>query len=59
LGVRTLTITEEASELLAREKKGKESFSEVIKRQAREHGELPASKSMAMRDVVVLCRKAW
>ena len=40
LGVKTLTITEEAYELLAREKKGKESFSEVIKRLARERGQL-------------------
>ena len=43
LGVKTLTITEEAYELLAREKKGKESFSEVIKRLARERGELKDS----------------
>ena len=40
MGVKTLTITEEAYELLAREKKGKESFSEVIKRLARERGQL-------------------
>ena len=43
MGVKTLTITEEAYELLAREKKGKESFSEVIKRLARERGELKDS----------------
>ncbi len=40
LGVKTLTITEEAYQLLFREKKGKESFSEVIKRLARERGRL-------------------
>ncbi len=40
LGVKTLTITEEAYQLLSREKKGKESFSEVIKRLARERGQL-------------------
>lgn len=43
MGVKTLTITEEAYELLSREKKGKESFSEVIKRLARERGELKDS----------------
>ncbi len=43
MGVKTLTITEEAYELLAREKRGKESFSEVIKRLARERGELSDS----------------
>lgn len=43
LGVKTLTITEEAYDLLAREKRGKESFSEVIKRLARERGELKDS----------------
>ncbi len=43
MGVKTLTITEEAYELLAREKKGKESFSEVIKRLARERGEFKDS----------------
>ena len=40
MGVKTLTITEEAYQLLARENKGKESFSEVIKRLARERGQL-------------------
>jgi len=40
LGVKTLTITEETYQLLAREKKGKESFSEVIKRIARQRGQL-------------------
>lgn len=43
LGVKTLTITEEAYELLAREKRGKESFSEVIKRLVQERGELKNS----------------
>ena len=43
LGVKTLTITEEAYDLLAREKRGKESFSEVIKRLTRERGELKDS----------------
>lgn len=40
MGVKTITVTEEAYRLLAREKKGEESFSEVIKRLARERGNL-------------------
>ncbi len=43
MGVKTLTITEEAYELLARKKRGKESFSEVIKRLPRERVELSDS----------------
>ncbi len=43
LGVKTLTITEEAYQMLSREKKGKESFSEVIKRLANERGKLKDS----------------
>jgi len=43
LGVKTLTITEEAYQLLAREKKTKESFSEVIKRLTNERGKLTDS----------------
>jgi len=41
--VKTLTITEEAYQLLAREKKTKESFSEVIKRLTNERGKLTDS----------------
>jgi predicted CopG family antitoxin len=40
LGVKTITITEEAYRLLAREKSGEESFSEVIKRLTSERGSL-------------------
>ena len=43
MGVKTLTITEEAYQLLAREKKAKESFSEVIKRLTNERGKLTDS----------------
>ena len=43
MGVKTLTITEEAYQLLAREKKTKESFSEVIKRLTNERGKLTDS----------------
>ena len=41
--MKTLTITEEAYQLLAREKKTKESFSEVIKRLTNERGKLTDS----------------
>ena len=40
MGAKTITITEEAYKLLSREKKGKESFSEVIKRLTSDHGSL-------------------
>ncbi len=40
MGVKTITITEEAYRLLAREKTADESFSEVIKRLASERGSL-------------------
>ncbi len=40
MGVKTITITEEAYHLLSREKAPDESFSEVIKRLARERGSL-------------------
>jgi predicted CopG family antitoxin len=43
LGHKTISITEEAYELLSREKKGRESFSEVIKRLAKERGKLKDS----------------
>ena len=40
MGVKTITITEEAYRLLAREKTADESFSQVIKRLASERGSL-------------------
>ncbi|HZY93720.1 MAG TPA: antitoxin VapB family protein [Candidatus Bathyarchaeia archaeon] len=40
MGVKTITITEEAYRLLAREKTGDESFSQVIKRLTNERGSL-------------------
>ena len=43
MGRKTISITEEAYELLSREKKGSESFSEVIKRLAEERGKLKDS----------------
>jgi predicted CopG family antitoxin len=43
LGHKTISITREAYELLSREKKGRESFSEMIKRLAKERGELEDS----------------
>jgi predicted CopG family antitoxin len=43
LGHKTISITREAYELLSREKKGSESFSEVIKRLATERGKLKDS----------------
>jgi len=43
LGHKTISITKEAYELLSREKKGSESFSEVIKRLATERGKLKDS----------------
>jgi predicted CopG family antitoxin len=43
LGQKTISITKEAYELLSREKKGRESLSEVIKRLAKERGKLKDS----------------
>ncbi len=43
MGVKTITVTEEAYRLLAWEKKEDESFSEVIKRLARSRGKLSDS----------------
>jgi predicted CopG family antitoxin len=43
MGVKTITVTEEAYRLLAKEKKGDESFSQVIKRLAKERGRLSDS----------------
>ncbi len=43
LGVKTITVTEEAYRLLAKEKKLDESFSQVIKRLTRERGNLSDS----------------
>ncbi len=40
MGVKTITVTEEAYKLLAKEKKGEESFSQVIKRLTGERGRL-------------------
>ncbi len=43
MAVKTITVTEEAYRVLAREKKEDESFSEVIKRLARSRGKLSDS----------------
>jgi predicted CopG family antitoxin len=43
MGVKTITVTEEAYRMLAKEKKADESFSEVIKRLARDRGKLSDS----------------
>ena len=43
LGVKTITVTEEAYKMLAKEKKQDESFSEVIKRLTKERGKLSDS----------------
>ncbi len=43
MGVKTITVTEEAYMLLAKEKKGEESFSQVIKRLTRDRGKLADS----------------
>jgi predicted CopG family antitoxin len=43
MGVKTITVTEEAYRLLAKEKKEDESFSQVIKRLAKERGRLSDS----------------
>ena len=43
MGVKTITVTEEAYKMLAKEKKEDESFSEVIKRLTRERGKLSDS----------------
>jgi predicted CopG family antitoxin len=43
LGFKTITVTEEAYKMLTMEKKGDESFSEVIKRLTRERGKLSDS----------------
>jgi predicted CopG family antitoxin len=43
MGVKTITVTEEAYKLLAREKKEDESFSQVIKRLTRDRGKLSDS----------------
>jgi predicted CopG family antitoxin len=43
VGVKTITVTEEAYRLLAKEKKGEESFSQVIKRLTGERGRLADS----------------
>lgn len=43
MGVKTITVTEEAYKMLAKEKKQHESFSEVIKRLTRERGKLSDS----------------
>jgi len=43
LGVKKITITEEAYKMLAKEKKENESFSEVIKRLIKDRGRLSDS----------------
>ena len=43
MGVKTITVTEEAYRMLAKEKKEDESFSEVIKRLTKERGKLSDS----------------
>src|SRR5713101_4051073 len=43
MGVKTITVTEEAYSMLAKEKKEDESFSEVIKRLTKERGKLSDS----------------
>jgi predicted CopG family antitoxin len=43
MGVKTITVTEEAYKMLAKEKKEDESFSEVIKRLTKERGKLSDS----------------
>jgi predicted CopG family antitoxin len=43
LGVKTITVTEEAYKMLSKEKKEDESFSEVIKRLTKERGRLSDS----------------
>jgi len=43
LGGKTITVTEEAYKMLAREKKEDESFSEVIKRLTKDRGRLSDS----------------
>ncbi len=43
MGVKTITVTEEAYRLLAKEKKQDESFSELIKRLTRDRGRLSDS----------------
>ena len=43
MGVKTITVTEEAYKMLAKEKKQDESFSEVIKRLTKERGKLSDS----------------
>lgn len=43
MGVKTITVTEEAYRLLAKEKKQDESFSQVIKRLTKERGRLSDS----------------
>ncbi len=43
MGVKTITVTEEAYRLLAKEKKGEESFSQVIKRLMGDRGTLADS----------------
>lgn len=43
MGVKTITVTEEAYRMLANEKKQDESFSEVIKRLTKERGKLSDS----------------
>ncbi len=40
MGVKTITVTEEAYLLLAKEKRGEESFSQVIKRLTGDRGRL-------------------
>ena len=43
MGVKTITVTEEAYKMLAKEKKEDESFSEVIKRLTKDRGKLSDS----------------
>ena len=43
MGVKTITVTEEAYKLLAKEKKEEESFSQVIKRLTKDRGKLSDS----------------
>src|SRR5438552_18772850 len=43
MGVKTITVTEEAYKMLAKEKKEDESFSEVIKRLTKDRGRLSDS----------------
>src|SRR5207244_5000012 len=43
MGVKTITVTEEAYKMLAKEKKEDESFSEVIKRLTKERGKISES----------------